>query len=250
MSADTAEIIEYSLELQEATGGAFDISVYPLVKEWGFDSGSYKVPTSSRIEELLPLTGSGIVSVSSNELTLTKENAQIGLGAIAKGYTSDKVAELLRNAGVNSAILSLGGNVYALGSKPDGSAWNVAITDPFNSQNVFGMLSVSDCAVVTSGGYERYFEEDGITYQHILDPKTGAPARSGLSSVTVVSSSGTYADGLSTAFFVMGEDAALRFWRSGIYDFELVLMTDDGNVIVTEGLQDVFTGSDFEVAYK
>lgn len=247
MSSDTVEVIECAMQLQKETGGAFDISVYPLVKEWGFISGDYTVPEKARIQELLFLTGGDLVSIRGDELTLTKENAQIGLGAIAKGYASDKVAQVLRDDGISSAIVSLGGNVYAIGSKPDGGAWKVAITDPFSPEKTIGTLEVSDTAVVTSGGYERFFEKDGRSYHHILDPKTGEPAQSGLASVTVVCVSGMIADGLSTAFFVMGADAAIEFWRSGIYDFELVLVTAAGDVIITEGLKDVFRGSGFEV---
>jgi thiamine biosynthesis lipoprotein len=250
MSADTLNVIDCAIQMQEATCGAFDISVYPLVKEWGFISGEFAVPQKARIEELLTLTGSDILAVTGSELALTKENAQIGLGAIAKGYASDKVAQLLRSGGVSSAIINLGGNVYALGAKPDGSPWKVAITDPHNIEDIIGTLEVSDCAVVSSGGYQRYFEENGVSYHHILDPKTGFPAQSGLAGVTVVSVSGMLADGLSTALFVMGEDAALEFWRSGAYDFELVLVTISGDVIVSEGLRDVFSGGGFEVALR
>jgi thiamine biosynthesis lipoprotein len=250
MSADTQSVIDFALQVQEATGGAFDISVYPLVKEWGFISGDYTVPEKARITQLLTLTGSGVVEINGDELVLTKKGAQIELGAIAKGYASDKVAQLLRDDGIKSAIINLGGNVFALGAKPDGSPWKIAITDPLNPQDIIGSLTVINCAVVSSGGYRRYFEQDGVTYHHILDPKTGFPAQSGLAGVTVVSGSGMLADALSTALFVMGQDAALEFWRSGVYDFELVLVTDSGDIIISEGLRGVFSGGSFEVALR
>ncbi|MDR2615872.1 MAG: FAD:protein FMN transferase, partial [Oscillospiraceae bacterium] len=133
------------------------------------------------------------------------------------------------------------GNVYALGSKPGGGAWSVAVRDPFDGAKYIGTLKLRDRAAVTSGGYERYFEKDGVTYHHIIDPRTGYPADSGLASVTVVAESGTLADGLSTGLFVLGKERAIELWRGNRELFDLVLVENDGGVTVTDGLKKAFS---------
>ena len=176
------------------------------------------------------------------------------LGGIAKGYASDWVEAALRRNGAQRAMVYLGGNVLVLGTKADGSPWRVAVQDPADTSAYAGVLALTDAFAVTSGGYQRYFEENGVRYQHILDPKTGYPAESGLTSVTVVAAAngpdydsdtpapgnGAMCDAFSTALFVMGEEKALNFWRTSGYDFGLVLVTEDGRVLVTEGLADRF----------
>jgi thiamine biosynthesis lipoprotein len=133
----------------------------------------------------------------------------------------------------------LGGNVQALGAKPDGSPWRVAVQDP-SGEGYLGVLEIDGQAVITSGGYERYFVEDGVTYWHIIDPTTGTPARSGLISVTIVGDSGLLCDGLSTSLFVMGLEDATQFWQENS-GFEAVFVTEDGQITITEGLQDKFS---------
>ena len=160
---------------------------------------------------------------------------QIDLGAVAKGYCSDKIVRYLREQNVESAILSLGGNVYALGKKSDGKKWKVAINDPVGNGYV-GILEAEDLAVVTSGNYERYFEKDGVRYGHILDPKTARPAESDLLSVSVVGKSGTLCDALSTALFVMGKEKACTFLQKA--EVDAILVTTDGRVLLTPGVRD------------
>jgi thiamine biosynthesis lipoprotein len=146
---------------------------------------------------------------------------------------------------VTSGIVNLGGNVQLYGTKTDGSLWRVAVQDPADSEAYIGILSVSDKAVITSGGYERYFEEDGTTYHHIIDPTTGYPAENGLISVTIISADGTLADGLSTSIYIMGLDKAISFWESRRDEFDMVLMTDEREIYVTEGIAQQFA-SDYE----
>ncbi len=238
LSPDTAKLLEQALELCAQTDGALDITIYPVVRAWGFTTGNYTVPDDGTLAALLKRVDYTRVTLEDGAAVLPR-GTEIDLGAVAKGWTGDELAGLLREKGVESALLELGGNIHTLGSRPDGSDWRVAVRDPADAENYLGVVSVSNQAVITSGGYERYFERDGVRYWHIMDPRTGAPARSGLASVTVVADSGLYGDALSTALFVMGRDAALDFWRAR-RDFEAVLVSEDGSVTVTAGLEKSF----------
>ena len=164
---------------------------------------------------------------------------EIDLGSIAKGYAGQQAAKLLREKGVTSALLNLGGNVQTIGSKPDGGAWQIAVKNPHSKEPMM-VVSVRDKAVVTSGGYERYFEQDGKTYWHIMDPKTGRPADSGLLAVTVIGEDGAMCDGLSTSLFVMGLEKAAALWAESS-DFEAIFIAADGTVYITDGLKEDFS---------
>lgn len=241
LSADTSELAAFALEMCERTEGALDISVYPVVREWGFTTGEFRVPDSAVLTDLLSRVDYKKVKLDEEKGSLILEkDMMIDLGSVAKGYTGDKVIELLRNAGVTSALLDLGGNIQTLGSKTDGTDWRVAVQDP-DGGDYLGIVSVSDMAVITSGGYERYFtDSDGRTYWHIIDPNTGMPAENGLISVTVISENGAYCDALSTSLFVMGRERAVEFWKES-RNFDMILVSDDGNVSVTEGIADKFS---------
>lgn len=241
LSPETAELLGAALDMCRRTDGALDISTYPVLRAWGFTTGEYSVPGGEAIAALLPLVDYGRVALEAGAAALPP-GMEIDLGSVAKGYTGDALAALLKQGGAASALLDLGGNIQAVGSKPDGSPWRVAIRDPAGDGNI-GVVEVADQAVVTSGGYERYFEEDGVRYWHIIDPATGWPARSGLTSVTVVGESGLLCDGLSTALFVMGREGALEHWRQH-RDFEAVLVSEDGSVTITAGLEGRFTPAD------
>ena len=238
VSDDTAELLRTALDLCGSTGGALDVTIYPVVSAWGFTNGNYRVPGEGELAGLLARVDYARIALDGDTLTVP-DGMELDLGAVAKGYTGDRVMERFRAAGVTSAIISLGGNVQALGRKPDGSLWQVAVQDPEGS-GYAAVLSVADKAVITSGGYERYFEEDGKIYWHIIDPATGRPAENGLESVTIAADSGVLADGLSTALFVMGADKAAEYWRTnGGFDF--ILIDDGGTVTITEGLEDCFS---------
>ncbi len=231
--------IAVAKEVSDRSGGAFDISILPLVELWGFGTDKAHVPSNGEISEAMSkLNYRGIEATDSS--VRIPQGTKITLAAIAKGYTSQHLCELFKGMGVSSAIVSLGGNVQAVGVKPDGSKWRVAVQDPNDTAKFLGTVEIADLAVVTSGGYQRYFEENGVSYHHILDPKTGRPAESGLSSVTIVCADGTLADALSTALFVLGEDGAIEYWRS-YGGFEAILVTNDGRVVVTEGLKSSFS---------
>lgn len=251
---DLGRLIQIANTYHQWTDGALDISIAPVVSAWGFAEDSFRVPSQAELEELLRLKGRPQFTTPGAVTSVTLSSGQsIDLGAIAKGYAADKLVEVLQEYEVPRANISLGGNVLAYGDRPDGKPWRVGVQDPARpgDKNAFaGVLELTDSFAVTSGGYQRYFEQDGKTYHHIIDPATGYPAESGLTSVTVVADCalpecpGTMCDAFSTAFFIMGEEQALdfwRFWKSSKTPFELVLITEDGRVVVTEGLADRFT---------
>lgn len=245
---DAAYLLTLAKELGEKADGALDVTMYPVVKAWGFatkgvdDPGEaeHRVPPAEELSELLEHVDYRKVAVQDGTVTLPAD-MELDLGAIAKGYAGERAADLLRENGVTSALLNMGGNVQSVGSKPDGSPWRIGIQDPAGDTGVYlGVLQLVDQAAVTSGGYQRYFEEDGIRYWHIMDPATGAPARSGLTQVTIVGDKGGLCDGLSTALFVMGREKALDYWRT-YGGFEAILVDEDNTVWITAGLKDSFS---------
>ena len=253
LAKDTASLLSRALEIGSSTDGAYDMSIYPVVKLWGFPDKNYHVPTSEELMSVLELSGQKHLSFDEKACTLTfdKEGCAIDLGGIAKGYTSSRIMEIFKDNGVKSGIVVLGGNVQALGTKPDGGSFNIAIAHPVDPQKYIGAIKVKDAAVITSGGYERYFEENGVKYHHIIDPSTGYPSDSGLISVTIVSSDGTLADGLSTALFVMGKDKAVSYYQKHSDEFEMVLMDEAENIYVSQGLEGLFTSDfDYEILAK
>lgn len=236
---DAAYLLGRALEICGETGGALDISIYPVVRAWGFTTSEYHVPNDDEIARLLESVDYTRVVLEGDTVSIG-EGMEIDLGAVTKGYTGDRITALLRENGVTSALLDLGGNIQTLGSKPDGSDWHVAIRNP-DGGSFLGVLSVSDRAVITSGGYERYFvDEDGNLWWHIMDPATGYPAKNGLISVTAVGDEGLYCDALSTALFIMGRERAIAFWREH-RDFEMMLVSDEGELLLTPGLYGSFT---------
>lgn len=255
VGADLERLLVLALYYRYVTDGAFNINIAPVVSAWGFTTDLFRVPAQAELDELLKRTQTEPELIDFGDdfcLYALEPGQSVDLGAIAKGYAADKLVEVLQEYDVPRANISLGGNVLAYGDRPDGTPWRVGIQDPQRpgEQNAFaGVLELTNSFAVTSGGYQRYFEQDGKHYHHIIDPATGYPADSGLASVTVVADlgdgtafPGTMCDAFSTALFVMGEEKALGFWRSWAGTaFELVLVTEDNRVAVTKGLADRFT---------
>ncbi len=241
-SEETLEILNGAMDICDDTDGALDITIYPVLKSWGFTTGEYSVPSEDTLDQLVRNVDYSQIQINGSSVTIP-EDMEIDLGSVAKGYTGTMIAGYLRGNGVTSALINLGGNVQCIGTKPNGEAWNVAIKSPFSDSEsgIIGILKASDLAIITSGGYERYFEENGNIYWHILDPDTGKPAQNGLVSVTVVGRDGLLCDALSTALFVMGQDEAISYWKNSKDEFDMILITEDGNLYVTSGISDKFT---------
>lgn len=239
VSDDTAAVVSFALEMAGETVGALEPTIYPVLTAWGFTTDEHRVPSQAEIAELLESVDYRRVSVNGTTIQL-EPGMMLDLGAVGKGYTSDEVAALLQEKGITSALLDLGGNIVMIGSRPDGSDWRLGLQNPFENDTV-GVLTVSDCAVVTSGNYENFFTaDDGTIYGHIIDPTTGYPVNNDLTSVTIVAKDGKLCDALSTSLFVMGADSAIEYWREHP-GFEMILITQDRQVLVTEGLENQFT---------
>ena len=200
---EIAKQMEKTLELCKDTDGALDISAYPIVKAWGFTAGEHRIPDEEERKALAACADYHKIQINGDTVTIAPDML-VDLGSVGKGYTAEILAKLMKENGVTSALFSLGGNIQTIGTKADGTDWFIGIRAAEESRYLGGVF-VKDKAVVTSGGYERYFAgDDGQIYWHIMDPKTGAPAKNGLISVTIISDSGFLCDGLSTALFVMG----------------------------------------------
>lgn len=242
LSEDGQILVKRSLETWKETEGSFDIAIYPIMEAWGFTGEERHVPPPETIEKLLPLCDAGklVFDESSGELKLPEEGMKIDLGGVVKGYASAGVIDILRTRGIESACLNLGGNVQVLGKKQNGDLWRIGIRHPEKKDEYLGVLHLENTAAITSGGYERFFEENGKTYHHIIDPKTGYPAENGLTSVTIVTPDGTLADMLSTSLYILGTDRAIQYCESHKGEFDAILYTEDHKMYATKGLRDIF----------
>lgn len=239
ISPDTASLLQIAITAYQQTDGLFDFTIYPLMELWGFTSQEYHVPEQREISALLSTVDGSSVTVRDDHAVTLAPGQKIDLGGIAKGYASARIMEIFRKHGIKSALVSLGGNIQTLGRRPDGKPWRVGIQDPNGTTGEYlAVLSVKDKAVITSGGYERYFIENNRTYIHILDPRTGYPADSDLLSVTVISEDGAKADALSTALYIMGREKAVDYWKAHASEFDLVLIDDTNVIYATDGVKD------------
>lgn len=237
LSPDTMALLQFARDMGECTGGALDVTLYPIVRAWGFTTGGTRVPDAAELRQLLPLVDYRQIALHADGTALLPEGVMVDLGGVAKGYASDGIADQLRQAGVQSALIDLGGNLYCLGTKADGSDWRVGVRNPLGD-GYCAALSVRDRAVVTSGNYERAFiAEDGTRYGHIFDPGTGYPVDGDLLSATIIGREGALCDALSTALFVMGSAQAAEYLK-GQDEVEAILMCADGRILATAGLRE------------
>ena len=247
----TWEVLLEAKQMAQLTQGSFNTCLYPILSAWGFTTGSFSIPENNTIQYLLQFTDFEKIKFEDSYKIFIPQNMMIDLGGIAKGFTGDKIIQILKENGIESALLDFGGNIQTLGTKPDGTKWNIGIKNPLTGEVAAG-IKVENMAVITSGGYERFFTaSDGKKYIHIIDSKTGFPVDNEIASVTILSSSGTYADALSTALFVMGTEKAFCFWKEH-RDFEMLIFTKDKRSFATEGLKNKvdFLDDSFEVYWK
>ena len=245
---ETADLIKRSIDISEITGGLFDISVFPLMHLWGFDNKEYRIPDDDEIKKACELVDYKKIMVDDDTVMLDKD-MKIDLGGIAKGYITEKAVDILKEYGVSSAVVNSGGNVYALGMKDENTPFVIGIQDPDDSSSYFARLDLTDRFAVTSGTYQRYFEEDGKIYHHIMDPFSGRPSDSRIKSVTIIGDDGTLCDAYSTALFIMGIDKATGFYADN-KDFGFIILTDDNRMYVSSDISesiDLADGYDYEI---
>ncbi|MGM0567639.1 MAG: FAD:protein FMN transferase [Elusimicrobiota bacterium] len=228
---EIVNLVERALLINQKSRGAFDITVYPLIKLWDYDKENPSIPEKDEVETNLKAVGGDKVKISKGKVVKSRDEVEIVFGAIAKGYAVDAAAETLRAKKVQSALIDAGGDIYALG-KFSGRKWRVGIRHPRDG-SIMDIVEVSDLAVVTSGDYENYFYYKGKRYNHIIDPRTGFPSDE-LASVTVISPSAASADAWATAFFVMGTDNALEKAEK-LAGVECMLVTPDMKVHKSSG---------------
>ncbi len=238
----TVSLIEKAMDVTAKTSGAFDITVAPLVNLWQSSEENGTLPTEEKMQDALALVGTSHLNLTNSTLTKADKDVQIDLGGIGKGAAISALISYLEDCdGVRGGLVSFGSNVAVFGEKPDKKPFRIALKNPMAESGYAGVLEMQAGQILSvSGDYERYYTIGGEKYHHILDPKTGYPATSGLCSVAVICSDGALADALSTALFVMGEENARAFYQSKIYDFEAVFIDLGGNVTTTAGLSDIF----------
>lgn len=237
VSDETIYLLQTMSTYSELTNGMVDVTVAPLSNLWDFTGDDPSVPSDSEIKQLLPHINYKNIVISDNTVTLLDPEASIDLGCVAKGYIADQLKELLLSEHVDSALINLGGNILAVGNKPDGTPFRVGIQRPFSDRNdSITTLTVTDLSVVSSGVYERYFYENNICYHHLLDTKTGYPKETNLLGVTILSQSSTTGDALSTTCFLLGLEGGMELIEQ-LDDIEAIFITDDYQLHYSSGLQ-------------
>lgn len=250
VSTDTLEIVQRSLYYAQLSGGSFDITIGPIMDLWGFGKNEQHVPSDEQIQKTLSLVDYRKVIVDPNQGTvyLQKPGMSLDFGGVAKGYATEEAVKVLKGLSIKHAIINAGGNVYALGTKPDGSLWRVGVRDPRVENGLIAVLSVKDTSIVTSGDNERYFEEGGVRYSHLIDPSTGKQARA-LMQTTVVTESSTDADILNKPLFMLGPQRGMSFAK-GLQGVGAIFVSADKQVTFSDNLtnQLEFTGDgDYQI---
>lgn len=248
ISEDTYNVIESSIKYSQLSEGYFDITINPLVELWGIGTEEHGIPNQSSIDEVLPMINYQNIKLDpeNRTVTLLNENTTIDLGAIAKGYVADVIVDYLNENNLKRALISLGGNVYAFGNSNDDTPWTIGIKHPDRSKSgAILSLKLENKSVVTSGIYERFFEEDGKIYHHILNPFTGFPVQNNILSLTIISDKSIDGDALSTSMFCLGKDEALRV-VSSLENIEAIIITKDKKIYMTSGLENIYEPYDLD----
>jgi len=244
---DVFAVISRALHYAQISGGAFDPTIGPVVSLWGIGTDNPGVPSAAEIDEALRLVNWQNVELNAQTFSvfLKQPGMSLDLGAIAKGYAADEAAAVIKNAGLKRAVVDLGGNIVTVGEKKDKSLWRVGVQNPNEERSAYiGIVQITEMSVVTSGVYERFFEEDGRRYHHIFSPKDGFPVQNGLLSVTIIAANSMDADALSTAVFVLGGEKGAALVES-LPGIDAVFVFEDGSVRKTPGADFVITDGDF-----
>jgi thiamine biosynthesis lipoprotein len=240
VSEDTFLVIQRAIEAAEASHGAFDPTVGPLVAAWDIGGDNPRRPPQEEIDRLLPLIGYRRVVLDADAQTveLLDPGMKLDLGGIAKGYAADEVAKILLSHDVRKAIINLGGNVLTIGTRVDGTPWRIGIQNPEEERGGHVMIvGLEDRTLVTSGPYERFLELDGVIYHHILDTVTGYPVQTDITSASIITEESLFADALSTAVYSLGLEEGFALIES-LPGVEAVFMDTGYNLYLTEGMRD------------
>ncbi|MBQ3346012.1 MAG: FAD:protein FMN transferase [Synergistaceae bacterium] len=249
VDAHTLNVVKDALRLHEITGGVFNPLIGAVTRLWKINQADGKMPSPESLDNAVKLADIKNLSVSGDKVYLREKGCVLDLGGIAKGYASTAISKLMKDRGVKSAIIDLGGNVHTVGSKPDGSAWRIGVRNPLKPMGTPALIAdIRDCAVITSGNYERFKTIDGKKYSHFFNPVTGESVNSELLSVTVISPDGSLADGLATAFMITGVDKALEILGNMAEPPGVIFITQEG-IIATENLRPVITKSLIPVTF-
>lgn len=243
VSDDTIEVVKEGIYYSDLSHGKFDITIGPLVKLWNIpDRPTEDIPAQDELNLVLPLTNykDVVIDEANKTVFLTRPGMMLDLGGIAKGYAADVISKMLTDEGVKSAIIDLGGNIFAHGEKVSGDAWKIGIQNPFSNRGeIVGAISVKNKSIVTSGIYERYIEVDGVKYHHILNPETGYPYENDIAGITIISDKSTTGDALSTSVFALGIEEGMKFVEE-LDDVDAIFVTKEKGIYVTSGIKDNF----------
>ena len=236
VSSETYSLLSYSVKMAEIFNGHFNPALFPVIREWGFTTGNYHVPSQEKINFLLKKTDFSQIQFFDDNFVQLQDSMSVDFGSVAKGFASDEIVKILSENNILSALIDFGGNIIAFGEKPDSSFWRIGIKNPFGGE-VSLAVKVKNQMVITSGGYERFFtDENQKKYIHIFDGKTGFPVENEIESVTIICENGLYADTLSTALFIIGSENAVSFWRER-KDFQMIILQKDGSILYTSPLE-------------
>ncbi len=238
VSEELGDLISIGLDYAKRTDGAFDIAIAPLTDLWNFTSVTPKVPAQKDLDNALSKCGFQNVRIDGSNIAFTSPDTTLDLGGIAKGYIADQIKEYLLSKDIQSAVISLGGNIVCIGCKPDGTPFKIGIQKPFADRNeTAAVMDIRNKSVVSSGIYERFFEKDKTLYHHILNPADGYPYKNDLIAVTIISDKSVDGDALSTACFALGYKKGMEYVNK-LKDVQAVFITEDYELHYTENFHE------------